>query len=182
MEKLVRPTRGTRFIGLSNFSPSQVDEIVKIAKIKPKVHQFEVHPYLQQSGFISQSHARNITTVAYSPLANTNPAYSAGGGSKQPKILLHSVIAEIARTKGCTAAQVVLAWNMKRGVVVIPKAAKKEHRRENIEAEEKCRLESGDMEKIGKLDAKLRLSTGICDRGNLKSECFKGLDASPAGT
>ncbi|KAF2422200.1 hypothetical protein EJ08DRAFT_682760 [Tothia fuscella] len=180
MEKLVKPTGGgTRYIGLANFSPSQVDDIMKIATIKPKVHQFELHPYLQQSSFILTNHAHNISITAYSPLGNTNPVYSGSqGGSRQPKILSHTTITSIAKERGCTPAQVVLAWNMARGVSVIPKAAKAEHRKENIETVTKCKLEGGDVEKIGKLDAKLRLSI-LCGTGDLRAECFRGLDASP---
>jgi alcohol dehydrogenase (NADP+) len=73
MEKLVRPVRGTRFIGISNFSPSQVSEVVGNATIIPKVHQFELHPYLQQTAWVEENFKHDITVTGYAPLSNTNP-------------------------------------------------------------------------------------------------------------
>ena len=50
MERLVG--RGTRFIGMANFSPKQVDDVLKVATVKPKVLQVELHPYLPQTEFV----------------------------------------------------------------------------------------------------------------------------------
>jgi alcohol dehydrogenase (NADP+) len=65
MEKLVRPTKGTRFIGISNFNPKQLEDLLKTATIKPKVHQFELHPYLQQPDYIKKNLDLGISVTAY---------------------------------------------------------------------------------------------------------------------
>jgi alcohol dehydrogenase (NADP+) len=174
MEKLVRLTRGTRFIGVANFSPKQLEDILKIATIKPKVHQMELHPYLQQQDFVEENFKHNISVTAYTPLGNTNPAYGSLN-NKSPKLLTHPAIDVIAKARGCTPAQVVLAWNMKRKVAVIPKAAKAEHRIENIAAVERCKLTDEDSVKIENLGVTLRLSSAICMVPGFSSDCFKGL-------
>jgi alcohol dehydrogenase (NADP+) len=174
MEKLVRPSRGTRFIGIANFSPEQLDDILKIATIKPKVHQMELHPYLQQQEFVEANMKSNISVTAYTPLGNTNPAYGYLN-NKNIKILNNPVITEIAKARSCTAAQVVLAWNMKRDVAVIPKAAQAGHRKENIETVEKCKLTSEDSDKIKNLGVSLRLSSAVCMIPGFDKDCFKGL-------
>jgi alcohol dehydrogenase (NADP+) len=169
MEKLVRPVNGTRFIGLSNFSPAQVDEVLKIATIKPYVHQFELHPYLQQTGWVQENFKKNLTVTAYAPLANTNPVHNLGvsesRGLKQPMLLTNTVIKEVAAARGCTLAQVVLAWNMKRGVVVIPKAARPEHQMENIATFTQCKLTDADQAKINGFGIALRLYPNACGYG-----------------
>jgi alcohol dehydrogenase (NADP+) len=173
MEKLVRPDRGTRFLGLANFSPKQVDDILRVATIKPKVHQMELHPYLQQKDFVESNFRQNISVTAYTPLGNTNPAYGSLN-NKSTKLLVNPVIQGIAKARSCTAAQVTLAWNMKRNVSVIPKAANAEHRKENIETVEKCKLTDEDIEKIKTLGVTLRLSA-LCMTPGFSSDCFKGL-------
>jgi alcohol dehydrogenase (NADP+) len=181
MEKLVRPEKGTRFIGLSNFNPVQFEDVLKIATIKPKVHQFEVHPYLQQADYVKANFDHNITVVAYAPLGNTNPTYSTGyygkTGDLAPKLLSHQTIVDIAKTRSCTPAQVVLAWNMNRKIVVIPKAAQIAHQKENIATLEKCNLTDADLSKITGLKLNLRVNALPCRE--LKFECFAGLAGAP---
>jgi alcohol dehydrogenase (NADP+) len=65
MEKLVRPVNGTRFIGISNFNPKQLEDLLKTATVKPKVHQFELHPYLQQPDYIKKNLDLGISVTAY---------------------------------------------------------------------------------------------------------------------
>src|ERR1700748_2842289 len=144
MEKLVRPTRGNRFLGISNLRPSQLDELLKIATIKPKANQIELHPYLQQAEYVATHMKHGITLTAYSPLGNTNPVY-AEFGAKEARMLNNPVIKEIGNARGCTPAQVALAWNIKRDIVVIPKAANSDHQQEDIAAYDKCKLLDEDM-------------------------------------
>ena len=172
MEKLV-PSKLTRFIGISNFSPKQVDEILAAATIKPKVLQVELHPYLQQDDFVASVLRKGIQLTAWAPLGNTSPTY-ANTGSRVPKLLTTPVINDIAKARGCTPAQVVLAWNMARGVVVIPKAAQVQHQQENIATIGKCKLESEDMRKIKALQVPLRLISQPC--AQLRNACFEGLE------
>src|ERR1700712_4525333 len=174
MEKLVE-LKLTRFIGISNFSPKQVENILAPATIKPKVHQIEIHPYLQQQEFITSLQSKGIDVTAYAPLANTNQAYYFLGGIQAPKLLTNHKLNEIAKAKGCTSAQAALAWNMARKVVVIPKAAQEVHQKENIAAIEKCKLQAEDMEKMKALQIPLRLMTIPCKP--VGNTCFQGLEA-----
>jgi alcohol dehydrogenase (NADP+) len=178
MEKLVRPTRGTRYIGISNFSPSQLKDIVNIATVKPKAAQFEAHPYLPQTSYISANKAQNMSVIAYSPLGNTNPVYatpamgSVGIGS--PPLLKNSIVLDVANKRGCTAAQVVLRWNLERGVIPIPKAAQIGHLSENFEMLGRCKFGDGDMEKLAGIRFKIRMNTFPCKA--LNGGCFEGLE------
>jgi alcohol dehydrogenase (NADP+) len=179
MEKLVG--RGTRFIGISNFNPVQLEDLLKIATIKPTVHQFELHPYLQQADYLRTNFDHNITVVAYAPLGNTNPNYSQGyygrSGNMAPKLFTHPTIVDIAKARRCSPAQVVLAWNMARKVVVIPKAAQIAHQKENIVTLEKCKLIEADLSKIAELKLNLRVNALPCR--DMKFECFSGMAGAP---
>jgi alcohol dehydrogenase (NADP+) len=178
METLVRPQFGTRFIGISNFSPKQVEDILKVARIKPKVHQIELHPYLQQDEFVETNLKHGINVIAYSPLANTNPVYGALG-RRAPAVLENPVIKDIAKARGCTPAQVVLGWNMNRKVIVIPKAAQSHHQKENIATIEKCNMTTEDFGRIKTLGVSLRMSAVVCKPFNY--ECFRGLKGDVSG-
>ncbi|KAL8798948.1 MAG: hypothetical protein Q9200_007662, partial [Gallowayella weberi] len=123
-----------RHIGLSNFSPAQLRSILAHSSTKPAVHQFEIHPYLPQSAWVKYHHSLNIAVTAYSPFANTNPVYGPPRKDDPPFLLRNREMREIARERGCTAAQVALKWGMERGTAVIPKAGSVEHIKENLEA------------------------------------------------
>jgi alcohol dehydrogenase (NADP+) len=170
MEKLVG--KGVRFLGVSNHGPKQLDDIMKVAKVKPKVMQIELHPYLPQTEYVKQLQQKGLLVTGYAPLANTNPAYRI----QAQKILAHPTINQVATGRGCTPAQVVLAWNMGRGVVVIPKAAKVAHQKENYAALEKCKLTPEDVAKVESVSAtnQYRLLGSTCG-GNLQNACWDGL-------
>ncbi|CAI6335799.1 unnamed protein product [Periconia digitata] len=155
MTKLVG-TGKVRHIGISNFSPAQLKDLIATSGVKPSVHQMEMHPYLPQSDWVREHQAHGISITAYSPLGNMNPTYgdrsrrSVTTQSKAPLLLENHVIKEIADTSGCTPAQVVLAWGISRGVSVIPKSKHANHIQENIGAE-KCDLNAGSLQRIDKL-------------------------------
>jgi alcohol dehydrogenase (NADP+) len=168
MQKLIRPEKGTRFIGVSNFSPSQIDDLMKLNGIKPQFHEFELHPYLQQSAWVEENFKRNITVIAYAPLGNTQNQASMGVSVDRgavPAILESNVITEIAKARGCTPAQVVLAWNLNRKVVVIPKSSQERHQKENIVTLEKCKLIDEDIVKIKGIKDSIRFYPNACDYG-----------------
>jgi alcohol dehydrogenase (NADP+) len=172
MEKLVG--KGTRFIGIANHSPSMVEAVLKAATIKPKIHQFEGHPYLRQDSFVDFNFKHNITVVNYAPLGNTSPTYATAGAGA-PKLLTNKVIVEIARLRSCAPAQVVLAWNLHRRVIVIPKALRKDHQVENYGTLTKCKLLPEDIAKIQAMTYKIRMLSYPCAMA--ANACFKGLKA-----
>lgn len=129
MESLVRANL-TRYIGVSNFSPRQLDTILRSCKIRPFAHEFETHPYLQQQEFVNWHLKNNITVIAYSPLANVNPTYN-GKHPNLPLILEDEFWKELAAKKNVTPAQAILAWGRQRRTVVIPKSVHEDRIVEN---------------------------------------------------
>jgi len=95
--------------------------------------------------------------TGYVPLGNTNPAYRlrAARAGAPGKLLEDPVLNEIGDARGCVAAQVSLAWDLRRGVVVHPKAGREAHQKENFEAW-KCPLTAEDDAKTNATDKKFR--------------------------
>lgn len=178
LSKLLTTAR-VRNIGISNFSPAQLKDLVENSEVKPAVHQFEIHPYLPQSKWIHIHQAYGITVTAYSPLGNTNPTYgdtarrSPTTQSKATPLLENEVIKRIAEKRGCTAAQVVLAWGMFGRVSVIPKSKHEGHIRENIGALE-CVLSDDDFEVIERLGSEPVRFNNPSEGWRVK--LFEGLD------
>ena len=158
-----------RHIGVCNFSPHQMEDLLNHTSNPPAVHQMEyvqsqyvfvlcqtyantarsgrIHPYLQQEDWIKWHEKHRIHVTAYSPLAGTNPTYDPG----DPVQLLNStVVKKIADKRSCTPAQVALVWGMARGTSVIPKTSHLERVTENFGALE-CVLKKKDLEEIDKL-------------------------------
>jgi alcohol dehydrogenase (NADP+) len=184
MEKLLKPGGPTRFIGVSNMSPKQMEEILAAATIKPAIHQIEMHPYLQQTSFVEWHRKNNVSLIGYAPLGNTSPYYEPAqkeNPTNPPIMTANPTLMAIGQERGCSAAQVALAWNVKRGVAVIPKAAKVEHQTENIQAE-KCaaKLTGEDMKKITDISKQYSgRFNNPCK--NMKMPCYEGLDHTDQG-
>jgi alcohol dehydrogenase (NADP+) len=172
MEALVN--KGTRFIGISNHSPAQLQDVLSIATIKPKVHQLEIHPYLPQTAFVQTNLRAGIKVIGYTPLGNTNKVY--GAVTRRATALLQNpVMTAIAKERGCaSAAQVTVAWSIKSGVVPIPKAAQAAHQKENLASVSRCKLTDEDMAKIANIGVKLRLNGALCLTFN--NVCWAGLE------
>lgn len=172
MESLLRLGL-TRHIGISNFSPAQLTQILDhclAGGICPVAHEFETHPYLQQEEFVEQHRQLGIQVIAYSPLGNLNPIYA----SKLPSILKDPFWEEMAARKNVSAAQAVLGWGMQRGVVVIPKSVHEKRIVENWGANG-LEFTGEEMKEIGKQDRKVRFNNPSEDWG-VKGKLFDGLD------
>ncbi|XP_054160961.1 uncharacterized oxidoreductase YtbE-like [Oppia nitens] len=108
-----------RTIGVSNFDLSKLEQLLETAKVVPAVNQIESHPKLSQRPMIDFCNQYGIRMTAYSPL---------GAGSLVDLPLL----TEIGNRYAKSAAQVMLRWQIQRGVVVIPKSTKRYRLIENI--------------------------------------------------
>jgi len=161
MEKLVRPSQGTRFIGISNFNTAQLGNLLNIAQIKPKVHQFEVHPYLDQLDYVGRHKDLGITVTGYAPLGNTNPVYG-DIWKKSPPLVSNKIIIDISEDRKRSPAQVILSWNVRRTVAVIPKAVEGIHQKENLAAIKNCTITDEDVQKIKLIGINLRVNTNPC--------------------
>ena len=140
------PTSLVRHIGVSNFSPDQLDDLIRKSHVKPFAHQFETHPYLQQSNWVLFHQHRGIHVTAYSPLGNLNPSYS--HGKDVPSILDDEIISSVAKKRNCTNAQVALAWGLSRKTSVIPKSSHVSRIEENA-GSVRCVLDEEDKVRIG---------------------------------
>ncbi|WP_375427336.1 aldo/keto reductase [uncultured Sphingomonas sp.] len=128
-----------RSIGVSNFRPGDIDEIVAATGVMPAVNQIELHPRFQQREARAYHDAHGIVTQSWSPLGQ--------GGD----ILRDPAVARIAQAHGRSAAQVILAWHLARGLSVIPKAADPEHLSDNFAALE-LTLDEAELAAIDALD------------------------------
>ena len=105
----IKASGKARAIGVSNFLPEHLDQLLEHADIAPSINQIEFHPHLQSPGLIDYCADRGIVVEAWSPL-------------KAGQIVDDTDLAAIADVHGVTVAQVVLRWMLQRGIVVIPKS------------------------------------------------------------
>lgn len=151
MEKAFQEGK-VKAIGVSNFGPKNLQNLIEKAEIVPAVNQVECHPYLQQSELIDFCRKNMIAVTAYSPLGS-------GSDGQIPEMLSDPVIVKIAERLKISPAQVILAWNINRGLSVIPKSVRENHLRENLAAVN-VSLDDDDMAQIGKLDRNQRYLDG----------------------
>lgn len=111
-----------RAIGLSNFMPHHVAELMKTAKIKPMVDQIEVHPGWSHSEEIKKIQAMNIQVEAWGPL-----------GGQGATVLTNPTMEKIAAAHGKTTAQVSLRWVIQQGVLPLPKSVHVNRIKENMD-------------------------------------------------
>ncbi|KAI1088341.1 Aldo/keto reductase [Rostrohypoxylon terebratum] len=155
MEDLVRANL-TRYIGVSNFSRRNLNQILEVCQICPYAHELELHPYLQQEEFVNYHHSMGIKVIAYSPLGNTNSIYR-GRHRELGPLLSDPYWQEIADSKGASIAQCVLAWGMQRGTAVIPKSVEKEYIYQNFFSME-IKFNPVEMWNISVHDKKARMN------------------------
>lgn len=113
-----------RAIGVCNFLPEHLEKLQSETGVLPEVNQIELHPYFPQIEQVAFDAAHGIITEAWSPL---------GRGSD---LLSNPVLAPIAAAHDATPGQIVLAWDLARGVVPIPKASSPERQTGNLAAAE----------------------------------------------
>lgn len=130
-------------IGVSNFNPDHLEAIIQATGEVPVVNQIECHPWLQQTDLRTFHGNLGIVTQSWSPL---------GRG----KLLNEPIIKAIATKHNSTEAQVIIAWHLKVGNVVIPKSITPSRIQENYQAS-KTNLDSDDIAQILKLDAGIRV-------------------------
>ncbi|UXP32477.1 aldo/keto reductase [Reichenbachiella agarivorans] len=123
----------TKHIGVSNFNSKKIKRINKSSKIKIEVNQVESHPYLQQGDLLKFCQKNAIILTAYAPLGAVERA-SKMPNHELPYLYQHPVIAEIAKARELTAAQVLIAWAINRGSSVIPKSTNPSRLQENFDA------------------------------------------------
>ena len=126
-------------IGVSNFTTEGLQRIIDETGVVPVINQVELHPFFNQAELREFNASKGILTQAWSPLGQ--------GG----ELLEHPAIAEIAAKHSATPAQVVIAWHLAIGNVVIPKSVTESRIRENHAALD-VTLDGADIEAINGLD------------------------------
>ena len=142
MEELYKNGK-IRAIGVSNFHPDRVMDIISFNEIIPAVNHIETHPFNQQietQGFLT---ANNVQIESWGPFAEG-----------KNNIFQNELLASIVRKYNKSIAQVILRWLTQRGVVAIPKSVKKERMKENFDIFD-FELSGEDNEAIATMDMKV---------------------------
>ena len=153
MEKLVKKGL-TKSIGLSSFNSVQIADVLEKGSIKPVTNQVECHPYLGQAKLFAFCKERGITITAFSPLGSPDRPWAKPG---EPLLLEDPKIKAIASKHSKTAAQVVIRWQVQRGVVVIPKSVTSSRIEENGNIFD-FQLSEEEMKEMESFDCNGRLS------------------------
>ncbi len=111
-----------RAIGISNHYVDRMVEFASFVSIPPMVNQMEIHPLNQQLGLKPWADKYNIQLEAWAPF-----------GEGRKGLFDNPTLKAIGAKYGKTTAQVILRWNIQRGIVVIPKSTHKERMKENID-------------------------------------------------
>ena len=140
----IRDSGKARSIGVSNFPREELQEIIDATGVVPVVNQVELHPYFNQAVLRETNASHGILTEAWSPLGQ--------GGD----LLKDTVLNRIAGRYEATSAQIVIAWHLAIGNVVIPKSVTPERIRENFAALN-VQLDAQDVDVITGLDRGQRI-------------------------
>ncbi|MDQ5851672.1 MAG: aldo/keto reductase [Chloroflexota bacterium] len=141
MEELYRDGR-IRAIGVSNFQPDRLMDLIVHNQVVPAVNQIECHPFNQQTETQKFLQDNNVQIESWGPFAEG-----------RNNIFENEVLRSIAGKYGKTVAQVILRWLTQRGVVAIPKSVRPERIAENFNVFD-FDLSPEDMEAIRTLDTK----------------------------
>lgn len=133
-----------RAIGLSNFYGQDLEEIIEGARILPAVNQVETSVVYQQRRLMPALERHGIHLEAWGPL-----------GQGRRGVLTDPVLAEVAQAHGATPAQVALAFQVRTGVITIPKTVNRDRMVENLAAAD-IELSAAELEHLAALD------TGRC--------------------
>ncbi|KAL0478822.1 aldehyde reductase [Acrasis kona] len=136
-------------IGVSNYSLPLLLDMMNYARIKPSVNQIEIHPYLNQNDLVKTLQEFDIHCTAYRPMAY--------GDASGAKLIEDPVIVELSNKYNCKPAQIVLSWNVSRGVSAVPKSLSRGHLEENFNSY-KLQLTKEDVDKINTLNKNKRFT------------------------
>jgi 2,5-diketo-D-gluconate reductase A len=139
MEELYKEGK-IKAIGVSNFTPAQIKDLMAGSSVKPAVNQIEAHAFFQQSEDLDFLKESEIQMEAWSPFAQG-----------RNELFTNETLAEIGKKYNKTNAQVSLRWHYQRGIVTIPRTSQKAHMKENLNIFD-FELSESDMKTISKLD------------------------------
>jgi len=144
MQELYKEGR-VRAIGVSNFHPDRLIDLIVNNEVAPAVNQVETHPFHQQIETQKFMQQNNVQIESWGPFAEG-----------KNNIFNNELLLSIARRYDKSVAQVILRWLTQRGVVAIPKSVRKDRMQENFNSLD-FRLTDEDMDVIKTLDTKASL-------------------------
>ena len=134
-----------RAIGVSNFYPDRLSDLVAFTEITPQVNQVETHPFNQQI-FAQENMVKNKVQI------ESWATFAEGRNG----IFTNPILEEIGRKYGKSTAQVMVRWQVQRGIVCLTKTVKPERMKENLDVFD-FELSDEDMKAIAGLDTKTSL-------------------------
>jgi D-xylose reductase len=170
MRALSGPTSRVRHVGVCNFTTGLLADLYRACERvniePPEVLQVEMHPYLVQEKLLRFCKNHSISVTAFSPLG-AGSYIEINMATKSDSALVNPVIVAISNRLQVTAAQVILAWHMKRGVSAIPKSSNPARLAENLASISIAdRLTEEDVQRISALDQHRRFNDpGVFTQG-----------------
>ena len=141
IEKAIKEGK-IRSVGLSNWYIKELKEFLPKINIMPALVQNEIHPYYQDTDVVEYIQSLGIAVQGWYPL---------GGRGYQKELLNDKVLKDIAQKHNKSVAQIILRWNLQRGVIVIPGSSNRKHIIENTEIYD-FELSDDDMKRISELN------------------------------
>jgi 2,5-diketo-D-gluconate reductase A len=132
-------------IGVSNFYPDRLVDLVDHNEITPAINQIETHPYFQRADYQELMRERGVQIESWGPFAEG-----------RNNLFSDPVLSEIGAAHGKSVAQVVLRWLIQRDVVVIPKSVRADRMAENIDVFD-FQLTDDEMTRIAAMDTGVSL-------------------------
>jgi 2,5-diketo-D-gluconate reductase A len=132
-------------IGVSNFYPDRLVDLVDHNEITPAINQIETHPYFQRADYQELMRERGVQIESWGPFAEG-----------RNNLFFDPVLSEIGAAHGKSVAQVVLRWLIQRDVVVIPKSVRADRIAENIDVFD-FQLTDDEMTRIAAMDTGVSL-------------------------
>ena len=151
-------------IGVANFHPDRIIDLILHAKIVPAINQIETHPFHQQVETQKFLIENNVQIESWGPFAEG-----------RNNIFKNEVLDTIAKKHNKSIAQVILRWLTQRGIIVIPKSVKKKRMAENFNIFD-FKLSDNDMTTIATLDTNQSLFFDHRDPAMVKSLSERKLD------
>jgi D-xylose reductase len=144
-----------KHIGVCNLNVQALTEIFSYCQIRPENLQIELHPYLTQAALVAFCKREGVSVTAFSPLGASS--YIELNMATNVGALEEAVVKDLAAKYKATPAQIVLAWNLHRGVSVIPKSSSLERIKENWKAVD-LKLAEEDFAAISALNQRRRFN------------------------
>ena len=141
IEKAIKEGK-IRSAGLSNWYIKELKDFLPKINIMPALVQNEIHPYYQDTEVTEYIQSLGIAVQSWYPL---------GGRGYQKELLNDEVLKDIAKKYNKSVAQIILRWNLQRGIIIIPGSSNREHIIENTELYD-FQLSDDDMKRISELN------------------------------